>query len=316
MDYHKVLVTGAHGMLGRHLQKILEQALCPNKKELDLLEFDSIDRFLSIHKPEMIVHAAAKVGGIIDNISYPYDFFEQNTLINTNIIKAAIKHGIPRFLGLSSTCAYPDSVANYPMLENNFHDGPPAPSNFAYGFAKRAMCVQIDAANKQLGTKYNYILPCNLYSEFDSLYDTTKMHFITSLLYKIAFAEINKRSYIEVFGTGAPQRQFMYAGDLAKIIKLIIDNNIYYSFNVAPEDSNHSIDYMTKEILSILGKKHLEIRYNNEKPDGQYRKDVSSKLMRHIIGDFKFSSFKQNIPRIYKNYVKEILAKNKKTINT
>ena len=85
-DYHKVLVTGANGMLGRHLQKILEQALCPNKKELDLLEFDSIDRFLSIHKPETIVHAAAKVGGIIDNISYPYDFFEQNVLINTNII--------------------------------------------------------------------------------------------------------------------------------------------------------------------------------------------------------------------------------------
>jgi len=305
-DYHKVLVTGANGMLGRHLQKILEQALCPNKKELDLLEFDSIDRFLSIHKPETIVHAAAKVGGIIDNISYPYDFFEQNVLINTNIIKAAIKYKIPKFIAISSSCAFPDIAKEYPMTENDVHNGPPASTNFAYGYAKRAMMVQIDATNQQFGTKYNYLSACNLYSEFDHLYNTNKMHFITGLLYKIVLAEKKKEKYIQLFGTGKPMRQFMYAGDLAKIIRIIIDKNITNSLNVAPPDSNLSIDYMAKEILKILGKNDWTINYDTSKPDGQIRKDVSSDLLNKTIPNFKFSSFQDNIPRIYDYYVQQM----------
>ena len=209
-----------------------------------------------------------KWGGIEDNLSSPYDFFEQNTIINTNIIKAAINSKIPRLIAISSTCAYPDIVSDYPMKENNLHDGPPSKANFAYSYAKRNISVQIDAANKQLGTCYNYIFPCNLYSEFDILHNTTKMHFITSLLYKIAQAEINNKCFIELFGTGKPMRQFMHAGDLSKIIKLMIEKNIQHSFNVAPTNSNLSIDYMAKDILRILDKADWSIIYDKSKPDG------------------------------------------------
>jgi len=316
MKQSKILVTGGSGMLGSHLKEEFPLALFPSRKELNLYEINEINTYLNIHRPDFIIHAAAKVGGIEDNLSSPYDFFEQNTIINTNIIKAAINSKIPRLIAISSTCAYPDIVSEYPMKENNLHDGPPSKANFAYSYAKRNMSVQIDAANKQLGTCYNYIFPCNLYSEFDILHNTTKMHFITSLLYKIAQAEINNKCFIELFGTGKPMRQFMYAGDLSKIIKLMVEKNIQHSFNVAPDDSNLSIDYMAKEILSILGKNNWTIEYNSTKPDGQYRKDVSIDLMKQSIGSFNFSSFKDTIPRIYNNYVQQILAKNQKTTNT
>lgn len=312
----KILVTGGSGMVGQHLQLVLSDAVFPTKQELNLCDIFSIENYFDKNKPEIIVHAAAKVGGIVDNMTSPYDFFEQNVLINTNIIKTAIKYRIPRLLAISSTCAYPDTVDVYPITENDLHSGPPSKTNFAYSYAKRTMCVQIDSANQQLGTKYNYIFPCNLYSDTDSLHNPVKMHFITALLYKIANAEISGQSFIEVFGTGSPMRQFMYAGDLAKIIDIMIQQNINKSFNVAPDNSNLSIDCMTKQILSILDKSHWEIKYNTEKPDGQYRKDVSNKLMKDSIGNFQFSSFQDNIQRIYSNYVQQILAKNKKTTNT
>lgn len=315
--YKQILVTGGHGMLGKHLQKTINGALFPTRKQLDLCNYNSIIRFLKTHKPKYIIHAAAKVGGIIDNISYPYNFFEQNSIINTNIIRAAISTNTPRLLAISSTCAYPDIVDRYPIVENMLHDGPPAKSNFSYAYAKRSMSVQIDAANQQMGTKYNYVFPCNLYSEFDSLHNPKKMHFITSLLYKIIQAEFLGLSSIELFGSGRPLRQFMYAGDLARIIKFIIDHDIQENFNIAPDNSNLSIDYMARQVLNILGKKQWPIYYDITKPDGQYRKDVSNKLMKECLGtSFKFTSFKDNIQRIYKNYVKQMAIKNQKKINT
>lgn len=314
--YPKILVTGGSGMLGNHLKQDISSALFPSRKELNLYDNNCIDNYLKKHNPDIIVHAAAKVGGIEDNITHPYDFFEQNTIINTNIIRGAIKIKTPRLIAISSTCAYPDTVKNYPIKEENLHDGPPSKANFAYSYSKRNISVQIDAANYQLNTSYNYIFPCNLYSEFDILHNTKKMHFITSLLYKIAQSEINNRSFIELFGTGKPMRQFMYAGDLSKIIKFMIEKDIQDSFNVAPDNSNLSIDYMAREILSILGKNNWTIHYNTQKPDGQYRKDVSIDLMKKSIGSFNFSSFKDTIPRIYNHYVKQILATNQKTTHT
>lgn len=306
--YPKILVTGGNGMLGRHLQQELPFAIFPTRKQLDLNDYNNVEYYIQQHRPDMIIHAAAKVGGIADNISHPYSFFENNITLNTNLIKASIICQIPRLLAISSTCAYPDTVDNYPINENDLHSGPPSVSNLPYGYAKRAMSVQIDAANKQFGTRYNYIFPCNLYSEFDNITSCNKMHFITSLLYKIIIAEKKNEPYVELYGTGAPLRQFMYAGDLAKIIKLIVKQDITTNFNVAPDNSNLSIDCMANDVLSILDKNHISIVYNHTKPDGQYRKDVCNQLMKNTIGPFNFSVFKDNIIRIYNHYARQILA--------
>jgi len=300
---NKILITGGSGMLGKHLREEIPYAYFPNRNEMDLLDYNSINSVISSYQPTHIVHAAAKVGGILDNINKPCDFLEENLLMNTNIIRAARKHNIPRLLAVLSTCMFPDICDNYPITENMIHSGPPAISNFGYGYSKRCASSHIDASNKQYGTKYNYIIPCNLYSEYDDTSQTNKMHFITALLEKIKFAESNQLDTITLLGTGQPLRQFMYGGDLARVIKIMIETDIIGSFSVAPDDSNFTIDYIARLVLSTLGKHHLKITYDTSKPDGQYRKDVSNSLMKKYISDFNFTPLEKTIPRIYNQNV-------------
>tara|TARA_R110001599_G_scaffold319569_1_gene529416 strand:- start:100 stop:720 length:621 start_codon:yes stop_codon:yes gene_type:complete len=202
-------------------------------------------------------------------------------------------YDVKRFMGILSTCIYPDSVKSYPMNENDLFLGPPTSTNFSYGYAKRCLAVHIDAHNKQYKTKYNYLIPCNLYSEYDNFKCKDKMHFVTALLKKIK--ESNQE--LNLLGTGKPLRQFMYAGDLAKVIKKVIDNDITDSFNVATPE-NLSINKMTNIALKTLNK-DLKIKYSNPELDGQFRKDVSSKLMLSYIPNFKFTSFEEGIKKVY-----------------
>lgn len=298
----KILVTGGGGMLGSHLKNELpKNSLFPNKATLNLTNYSETLEYLVEHKPTHIVHAAAKVGGISSNIKYPCDFFEENILINTNIVKAARIAKIPNLLGILSTCIFPDQCAEYPMTEEMLHNGPPSPTNFSYGYAKRCLDVHIRASNKQYDTKYNSLIPCNLYSEFDRTEDNNKMHFVTALIKKIIDAEKNGETKIVLFGTGKPRRQFMYAGDLAKIIKTVVENNIKEDFCVAPDNHNFTIHFMATKIISILNKK-IDISYDSSKPDGQFRKDVSNEKMKKFIPSFNFTKFEDVIERIYANY--------------
>jgi GDP-L-fucose synthase len=309
----KLLVTGGSGMLGKHLKEVFPSAYFPNRNEMNLLDYESINTIIYHYQPTHIIHAAAKVGGIMDNINKPCDFLEENLLINTNIIRASRKNNVSRLICVLSTCIFPDTSSVYPMNESMLFDSSPTPTNFAYGYAKRCAAIQIDSSNKQYNTKYNYIIPCNLYSEYDAVLHPNKMHFITALLEKIRIAEINNIDHIDLLGSGKPLRQFMYAGDLAKIIKYMLDNNIYENFCVAPDNHNYTIEYMARTILDILGKSQIKIQYDSSKPDGQYRKDVSNELMKKFIPDFKFSTFQETIPRIYnRNAIRPItqVAKN------
>ena len=165
--------------------------------------------------------------------------------------------------------------------------------HISYGYAKRCLAVQIDAYNMQYGTQWNYLIPCNLYSEYDNFEHGKKMHFVTALLKKIK----NSKHELSLLGTGTPLRQFMYAGDLARVIKEVIDKDISESFNVAcPE--NYSINELAVKALGSLGKK-LYIKYNKPELDGQYRKDVSSDKMNKIIPQFSFTRYEEGIKKVY-----------------
>ncbi len=290
----KILVTGGSGLVGKHLQKILPNAFYLSSKDCDLTNITQVKWLISSYQPDIVVHLAARVGGIQDNIKYPADYFDDNILINTNIVKVCKDHDVKRFIGILSTCIYPSVVENYPMTEEDLFIGPPPPSNFSYGYAKRCLAVQIDAYNKQFGTKYNYLIPCNLYGDYDNLHNDSKMHFITALLNKIKNAKDNK---LNLLGTGKPLRQFMYAGDLAAIIKLVIDNDITENFNVAP-DFNYSINEMAKIALEVT-EKDYEIIYDRPDLDGQFRKDVSNKKLLEIFPHFKFTGLKEGLKQVY-----------------
>jgi len=292
----RILVTGGSGLVGKYLQKILPNAFYMSTKDGDLTDIKFVRWMISSYTPDVVVHLAAKVGGIKDNISKPVDYFEDNILMNTNILKVSHEYNIKQFIGILSTCIYPDVVENYPMKEEDMFLGPPTPTNFSYGYAKRCLAVQIDAYNKQYGTNYNYLIPCNLYGEFDNFENENKMHFITALLHKIRNAKDGK---IELLGTGKPLRQFMYAKDFAEIIKNVIENGITENFNVAP-DYNYSISEMAEIAIKSINPS-LKINFSSPELDGQYRKDVDNSKMKNLLPNFKFTPLEEGILRTYYN---------------
>lgn len=290
----RILVTGGTGLVGKHLQEILPDAFYLGSKDCDLTDIKMVRWMISSYTPDVVIHLAARVGGIQDNLKYPADYFDDNILMNTNLLKVCKEYNVKRFVGILSTCIYPSIVDNYPMSEEDLFIGPPPSSNFSYGYAKRCLAVQIDAYNKQFNTKYNYLIPCNLYGDYDNLHNESKMHFITALLNKIRNSKDNS---LYLLGTGKPLRQFMYAGDLAKVIKEVINKDITESFNVAP-NFNYSINEMAQIALEVTGKDY-KIVYDNPELDGQYRKDVSNKKLLKILPNFKFTDLKEGLKQVY-----------------
>ena len=292
----KLLVTGGSGAVGKHLQEILPNAVYADSTH-DLRDWLATEDLFETHKPTHVVHLAAKVGGIKDNIAKPAEYFNDNILINTHVLNMCKMYDVKRFIGILSTCIYPDKVKglefSYPMTEESLFLGPPTPTNFSYAYAKRCLAVHIDAHNKQYNTKYNYLIPCNLYSEYDNFEDENKMHFITALLKKIK----TSKKTLNLLGSGIPLRQFMYAGDLARVIKEVLDKDITDSFNVAVSE-NLTIHNMAHTALKTL-KKDLKIQWSEPELNGQFRKDVCNKKMLSYIPNFKFTSFKKGIKKVY-----------------
>lgn len=291
-----ILVTGGSGMVGRSLKDIIPDAIYLSSKDCDLTNPLETELLIKKHKPDVIIHLAAKVGGIMDNINKPAEYFDDNVLMNTNLLRLSYKYNVKRFIGILSTCIYPDKVDEYPMTEDMLHLGPPTPTNFSYGYAKRSLAVQIDAYNKQYGTKYQYLIPCNLYGENDKFGENS--HFIAALIKKIVKMEEDGNNTLELFGTGKPLRQFMHSDDLAWVIKECLDKNIYESFNVATEE-NLSIREMAEIAISSCELKNVKINFDSTKPDGQYRKDVSIDKLKGLLPRFKTLPLSEGIKKVY-----------------
>ena len=296
IEQNKIVVTGGSGQVGKSLQKIMPNATHLSSKDYNLTSERDVAKMYYHLKPNCVVHLSARVGGIIDNINKPGEYFTDNVLMNTLLVEYARFHNVERFIGVLSTCIYPDKVDKYPMTEDNLHMGPPTPTNFSYGYAKRSLAVQIDAYNKQYKTKYQYLIPCNLYSENDKFGDNS--HFVAALIKKIHIAKINGDNEITLFGTGTPLRQFMHSDDFAKVIKKCIDEDIYDNFNVSTEQ-NISINDIAKIALKACDAEYININYDNSKPDGQFRKDVSIEKMKSIISDFEYTNLYDGIKSTY-----------------
>lgn len=299
MSMKKILVTGGSGLVGRHLKEILPEAVYISSKDYDLRSEADVRRLCEMGW-DHIVHLAARVGGIIENINFPAEFIEQNLLMNTLLLKYARLGAVPRVTAILSTCIYPDVYGQYPLREEDLHKGEPQKTNFAYAIAKRALAVQIDAYNQQYKLKYNYLIPCNLYGEFDKV-DEKRSHYLTALLGKIIKAEREGKSEIKLLGTGKPLRQFMYGGDLARAIKHCIASEVDESFNVAV-DENRSIREIAQIALKATGHEDFELAFDRISPDGQFRKDVSNAKMKSLMPDFQFTPLEDGIKKVYQFY--------------
>lgn len=292
------VVTGGSGLVGTYLKEIIPDAIYLSSKNFDLTKESEVVKMFETYSPSTVVHLAAKVGGILDNINKPAEYFLDNIKMNSLLTEYAYKFQVKRFIGILSSCIYPDTSDHYPLKEEDLHLGPPAPTNFSYGYAKRCQAVLIDAYNQQYGTNFQYLTPCNLFGAGDKD-EETKSHFVTALIKKIILAKINKHSYITLFGDGTPLRQFMHGRDFAKVISLVLKNNITDNFNVCSEE-NLSIKEIAEIALEACDAKYLGIEWDKSKPNGQMRKDLCSEKMKKVLPDFKCSFLVEGIKETYK----------------
>jgi GDP-L-fucose synthase len=276
-----IIVTGGNGLLGSAFKKILPNALYPTRKQLDLSSHNNIKQYFEkIGKKniDVVIHLAAFVGGVKTNTENVFNFYQQNSNINNNVIDTCVWVGVPKLVCCLSTCIYPDQpYVSYPLTEEQLHLGPPHPSNFGYAYAKRMVDVQLRAARKQYGLEYISVIPNNLYGENDN-FDLENSHVIPALIRKIWEAKINNKPDFEVWGDGKVYREFSYAGDIAKAILFCLEN---YT-KKEPINIGNTKEYFLKDIINLI-KKELDyngnIIYNKTKPKGQVRKPTSNQKL-------------------------------------
>ena len=293
----RILITGGTGLIGTYLKDYLPSGIYVSSKDFNLLIENDVKQMFKEIKPNIVIHLAALVGGVHHNIEEPVKYFEENVLMNTFVLRESYKNNVERFTGILSSCIYPDKISSYPIKEDKLLDGAPHNDLFSYSYAKRCMAIQIDMYNKKYNTKYNYLIPCNLYGEFDK-FDSVQGHFVGALIQKIIDAKKKGLNFITLFGDGTPYRQFMHAKDLARLIKEMIFKENFFNMNVAT-DENYTIDHIAKIALKSLGLESLLIKYDNSKPNGQQRKDIDISTLKKHFPDFKPIKLEKGIKEIY-----------------
>lgn len=281
----KILLTGSNGMVGKN---ILEHPkaqefdfLTPNSKELNLLNYSGIESYLSAHKPDLIIHAAGKVGGIQANIQEPVEFLTENMMMAMNLIQCAFKKRIANFINLGSSCMYPRNAPN-PLSEELILKGELEPTNEGYALAKIAAVKLCEYVNKQdPSLLYKTVIPCNLYGRHDK-FGESNSHMIPAVIKKIYEAKINNNPSIEIWGDGTARREFMYAQDLADFIFYAINN-----LEMMPQNINVGLGYdfsifeYYQTIANCIGYKGI-FNYNLSKPVGMKQKLVDTTKLKNF----------------------------------
>jgi GDP-L-fucose synthase len=219
----RVVVTGGAGFLGTHLLRRLEQSGCrdifvPNYPDFDLTRAGDVERLFVEHRPEVLIHLAAVVGGIGANRANPGRFFYDNAIMGIQLIEAARRHGVEKTVVLGTICAYP-KFTPVPFREEDLWKGYPEETNAPYGIAKKVMLVQCQAYREQYGMNAIFLLPVNLYGPGDN-FDPASSHVIPALIRKCAEAVEEGRDEIVLWGDGSPTREFLYVEDAAEGIAL------------------------------------------------------------------------------------------------
>ena len=298
-----ILVTGGSGLIGTYLKEILPEATYVSSKDFNLVKQEEVSLMFKKIKPTNVIHLAALVGGIHHNIQEPVRYFEENILMNTFVLRESFKNNVKHFTGILSSCIYPNDINEFPIKEDKLLIGAPHEDLFSYSYAKRCMAIQIDMYNKKHETKYNYLIPCNLYGEFDK-FDPIEGHFVGALIEKLINAKKNLEKTITLFGDGKPFRQFMHAKDVANIIKMMIMNNKYHNMNIATNE-NYTIDAIAKIALRACDAEDISIIYDKNKPNGQMRKDIEISKLKKYFPKFLPIKLEEGIKEIYQKRILE-----------
>ena len=276
----KILIFGSTGLVGSSVKRILEKntnfrkIIASTRNEVDLFSFDEVSKFINEVKPDIIVNAAAKVGGILANDTYKADFILENLKINTNLLEAIIPNNKIKLINLGSSCIYPLNASN-PIHETSFMTGKLEPTNSPYAMAKISAIELGRAISFQYGHKIINLMPTNLYGPNDN-FSEKDSHVIPGLISRMHKAKMNDQLNFEIWGSGNPKREFLYVDDLSDAINFIIENNIQDDLINIGSNIEVSINNLVLKIKKII-KFDGTISNNLNLPDGNPRKLLDSK---------------------------------------
>jgi len=306
MDKHsKIYVAGHRGLVGSALVRALkakgyENIIGRTHAELDLTIQAEVEQFFEQEKPEYVFLAAAKVGGIYANSTYPADFIMENELIQCNVIRSAYRHKVKKLLFLGSSCIYPKACPQ-PIKEDYLLTGPLEPTNEAYALAKISGLKMCQYFNTQYGTQYISVMPTNLYGPNDN-FDLLSSHVLPALIRKMHEGKAKGLSEVEIWGTGKPLREFLHVDDMAEACLFLIENycgNEYFNIGTGQDISIKALAEMIKEIVGFEGR----LVFDETKPDGMFRKVLDISKISELGWKPRISLF-DGIKQTYDWYVK------------
>lgn len=302
----RVTVTGGRGFLGRPLVQMLTAAGADiatfSSAEYDLTKQDQVARMYRDLQPEIVIHLAARVGGIGANQNNPGRFFYDNAIMGIELIEQGRMAGLTKFVQIGTVCAYP-KFAPVPFSEDDLWNGYPEETNAPYGIAKKALLVQAQAYRQQYGFNTIYLIPVNLYGPGDN-FDLMTSHVIPALIHKCVEARQRGAGSVVVWGTGKPTREFLYVDDAARAIMLATeryDKPEPVNVGTAEEISIRDLVALVAELTGFEG----EVVYDATKPDGQPRRKLNTERARREFGFVAETPFRVGLQRTIEWFISQ-----------
>jgi len=280
----KIYIAGHNGMVGSAINRLLVKKGFTNivtktSKQLDLRNQQTVNQFFESEKPQIVIDAAAKVGGILANNNYPYQFLMDNLLIQNNLIQAAHENETDKFIFLGSSCIYP-KMAPQPLKEEYLLTSSLEPTNEWYAIAKITGVKLCEAIRKQFNKDFVSLMPTNLYGPFDN-FDLETSHVLPAMIRKFHEAKQSGNKPVELWGSGSPMREFLHVDDMAKAVLFAVENILpEYLYNVG-SGKDLTIKQLAETIQHIVGHKG-EIFWDTTKPDGTPRKLMDNSKMENL----------------------------------
>ncbi|MFV8360166.1 GDP-L-fucose synthase family protein [Flavobacterium sp. LS1P3] len=296
----KIYIAGHNGMVGSAIWRILSangytNLLGVSSSELDLRNQQAVTDFITAENPEVIIDAAARVGGILANNNFPYQFIMENMQIQNNLIDAALQTGVEKFIFLGSSCVYP-KLAPQPLKEEYLLTDTLEPTNEWYAIAKITGVKACEAIRKQFGKDYLSLMPTNLYGTHDN-FDLSTSHVLPAMMRKFHEAKANNHAPVTLWGSGTPMREFLFVDDMAQAVVFALENKLPdYLYNVGTGE-DLTIKQLAETIQKITGHQG-KIIWDATKPDGTPRKLIDTTKM-HNLGWKHQVNLEQGIQKTY-----------------
>ena len=303
----KIYIAGHKGMVGSAVWRALEKRGYTNlvgvsSKKLNLRNQQAVLDFYKEEKPSIVIDAAAKVGGILANNDYPYDFLMQNMQIQNNLIDGALNSGIEKFIFLGSSCIYP-KFAPQPLKEEYLLTDSLESTNEWYAIAKISGVKACQAIRNQYGKDFVSLMPTNLYGYFDN-FDLQSSHVLPAMLRKFHEAKINGNTPVKLWGSGTPMREFLFVDDMAEAVVFALENKLpEYLYNIG-SGKDISIKQLAETIQNVVGHKG-DIIWDNSKPDGTPRKLLDVSKMK-ALGWHYSTNLKEGVEKTYQWFQENI----------